>query len=93
MNHDPKLFPEPDKFVPERYLNNTKTMMAAANGKIDYRDHFTFGWGRRICPGIHLVLNNVCDTNWAKLIYLFIFCFRPRYNCLTCSYASFQNAK
>lgn len=64
MNHDPKLFPEPDKFVPERYLNNTKTMMAAANGKIDYRDHFTFGWGRRICPGIHLVLNNVCDTNW-----------------------------
>jgi cytochrome P450 len=30
-------------------------MGAAANTKIEERDHFGFGWGRRICPGIHLV--------------------------------------
>ena len=29
-------------------------MAAAANSKPGERDHYTFGFGRRVCPGIHL---------------------------------------
>jgi cytochrome P450 len=49
MLHDPILYPEPDTFKPERFLN--------ADGSL--RDDpvltSTFGFGRRICPGRHFV--------------------------------------
>ncbi|KAI9274024.1 cytochrome P450 [Helicostylum pulchrum] len=48
------IYPNPKKFEPERFMNNLKTMQSAANGKLEERDHFNFGWGRRICPGIYL---------------------------------------
>ncbi|KAI9491276.1 cytochrome P450 [Zychaea mexicana] len=54
MHKNPKLFPDPDKFIAERFVNKTQTMQSAASGKIEDRDHFLFGWGRRVCPGIHL---------------------------------------
>ncbi|KAH9986740.1 cytochrome P450 [Russula compacta] len=47
--HDPALYPEPDIFKPERFLNpdgslrDDPTLIAA------------FGFGKRICPGRHLV--------------------------------------
>ena len=55
MHRNPKAYEEPDTFKPERFLNNTKTMMAAMNGALEGRDHYNFGWGRRVCPGAHLV--------------------------------------
>ncbi|GAA5808616.1 hypothetical protein MFLAVUS_002008 [Mucor flavus] len=48
------VYPEPEKYIPERFLSNTKPMQTAANGKVEDRDHFNFGWGRRICPGISM---------------------------------------
>lgn len=39
-------YPNPEKFEPERFMNNLKTMQSAANGKLEERDHFNFGWGR-----------------------------------------------
>ncbi|KAI9251495.1 cytochrome P450 [Phascolomyces articulosus] len=54
MHRDPHRYPDPDMFYPERFLEETRTMAAAAAGKIDERDHFMYGWGRRICPGILL---------------------------------------
>ncbi|KAI8886991.1 cytochrome P450 [Backusella circina FSU 941] len=41
-------------FDPERFLHDDKTMSASANGKPEERDHFRYGWGRRICPGIYV---------------------------------------
>ncbi|KAI7864506.1 cytochrome P450 [Spinellus fusiger] len=54
MHRNPDIYPDPEKFIPERFSNNKSTFHASANGNTKDRDQFTFGWGRRICPGIHL---------------------------------------
>ncbi|KAI8100200.1 cytochrome P450 [Halteromyces radiatus] len=54
MHMNPDVYYDPEIFKPDRFLNNTRTMSSAANGNIKQRDHFIFGWGRRLCPGIHL---------------------------------------
>ncbi|KAJ7931239.1 cytochrome P450 [Mycena leptocephala] len=49
--HDEEIFPEPFVFRPERYLTGgeeASSTVAAA-----------FGFGRRICPGMHLAENSV----------------------------------
>ncbi|CAO3695805.1 unnamed protein product [Rhizopus stolonifer] len=53
------FYKDPQHFRPERFFENTKKMRVAAHAKIDERDHFGFGWGRRICPGIHLAENQI----------------------------------
>ncbi|KAI8877874.1 cytochrome P450 [Backusella circina FSU 941] len=47
-------YADQEAFVPDRFLHDPKTMTAASNGKFSERDHFNFGWGRRLCPGIYL---------------------------------------
>jgi cytochrome P450 len=48
--HDPELYPDPEAFKPERFLNEDGT----------FRDDpvitLAFGAGRRICPGRHFVV-------------------------------------
>lgn len=46
MHMDPRIYQGPEKFDPKRFSDNLKTMQAAANGKLEERDHFNFGWGR-----------------------------------------------
>ncbi|KAF9559433.1 cytochrome P450 [Agrocybe pediades] len=50
--HDPKHFPNPDVFDPERFLSNGRV-------RTDIRDpvDIAFGYGRRICPGNHIALS------------------------------------
>ncbi|KAI9266096.1 cytochrome P450 [Sporodiniella umbellata] len=54
MNYDPNIYEDPNVFRPERFMKNICEMDAAVKANIEKRDHFSFGWGRRICPGIHL---------------------------------------
>nr|VWO96656.1 N/A [Ganoderma boninense] len=46
---DPELYPQPDEFIPERFLDPT--------GNVDVRGRdpadVAFGFGRRFCPGRH----------------------------------------
>ncbi|KAI7871296.1 cytochrome P450 [Spinellus fusiger] len=58
MHRNPNVYPDPEKFIPERFINNTSTLHASANGKPTERDQFNFGWGRHICPGIYLPSTN-----------------------------------
>ena len=55
INMDPQRHPEPRKFDPCRFVEDTQSLAdAAANPDASKRDQFTFGAGRRICPGIHV---------------------------------------
>ena len=49
--HDERLYPEPFLFKPERYMVPLSDPLAEKE-----RDPLTyaFGYGRRVCPGLHL---------------------------------------
>ncbi|KAL0954893.1 hypothetical protein HGRIS_003826 [Hohenbuehelia grisea] len=48
LSRDPIMYPEPDKFIPERFLKN-----GVINNNIRDPRTLIFGFGRRICPGRH----------------------------------------
>jgi cytochrome P450 len=55
IHRDPTLWENPDDFEPARYLN--RQLAAADYMKVAdprERDHFTYGAGRRACPGVHV---------------------------------------
>ncbi|KAF8056531.1 cytochrome P450 [Lyophyllum atratum] len=53
MHHDPQRHPDPHTFKPERYINDPTTSSESANlADPNERDHWMFGVGRRICPGM-----------------------------------------
>ncbi|KAI9020041.1 cytochrome P450 [Phycomyces nitens] len=54
MHMDPVRYPEPEKFIPERFLGYSDSMSTLASGSIKNRDQYNFGWGRRLCPGIYM---------------------------------------
>ena len=47
--HDPEIYPDPEKFKPERFLNDDGSV------RDDPTLSLVFGIGKRICPGRHLV--------------------------------------
>lgn len=71
MQHDHVHYPDPNEFRPERFeLRKHKSAFESSieADALD-RDHYAFGWGRRICPGMHLaeasVLLLVARILWA----------------------------
>ncbi|XP_006462255.1 hypothetical protein AGABI2DRAFT_119114 [Agaricus bisporus var. bisporus H97] len=46
ITRDTEVFPEPEEFKPERFIDNTDPIFKNYN--------LTFGFGRRICPGQHI---------------------------------------
>ncbi|KAI1616307.1 cytochrome P450 [Exophiala viscosa] len=55
IHMDPRHHPNPRRFQPERYIDDTQSLYdSAANPDGTKRDVFTFGAGRRICPGMHV---------------------------------------
>lgn len=46
---DPEYFPDPETFDPLRWID--------ANGKLrDDMKSYPFGFGRRVCPGLHVAV-------------------------------------
>ncbi|KIK56315.1 hypothetical protein GYMLUDRAFT_47082 [Collybiopsis luxurians FD-317 M1] len=56
INRDPDVYYEPDKFIPERYLESEKGPFGSIN------DIYAFGFGRRVCAGRHVAENTVWLT-------------------------------
>ena len=71
LHYDPSRYEAPNAFRPERYLNHPLKAGAYAASSDPYeRDHFGFGAGRRICPGMHLAENSLFIT-LAKIMWAF----------------------
>ncbi|KZT36776.1 cytochrome P450 [Sistotremastrum suecicum HHB10207 ss-3] len=49
---DPKHYPSPDEFNPERYIDSSGPKPILRKDVQDPED-YTFGFGRRVCPGRH----------------------------------------
>ncbi|KAI9930338.1 hypothetical protein AWENTII_007721 [Aspergillus wentii] len=73
MHHDERRWEDHDVFDPDRYAGYTMLASEYANSS-DYekRDHYAFGNGRRLCPGIHLGERNIF-LGIAKLLWAFRF--------------------
>ncbi|RCH93775.1 cytochrome P450 1 sub A member 2, partial [Rhizopus stolonifer] len=71
MHLNPNCYTNPEKFIPDRFMDNLRTMQSCANGRIEERDHYNFGWGRRVCPGISLAEAEV----FASFIQVYSRCF------------------
>ncbi|KAH7923755.1 cytochrome P450 [Leucogyrophana mollusca] len=67
---DPVAFPDAEKFDPQRWLDDE------GNLRTDIR-FFTFGFGRRVCPGQH-VANRSIFVNLALLLWSFRIAENPR---------------
>ena len=51
MLHDPKVYYQPDAFIPERFNNDDSKMRKVTD--------LAFGFGRRRCPGIFLAESTI----------------------------------
>jgi cytochrome P450 len=56
FTHDPSVYPKPMEFIPERFLA-TKTHAAETDPRT-----WTFGYGRRVCPGRYVADNALFIT-------------------------------
>jgi cytochrome P450 family 619 len=70
MQHDPTRFPGPDLFDPDHFIGVTKLANELAIGDPEDRDHYGYGAGRRICPGIHLA-ERTMFLAMAKILWAF----------------------
>lgn len=71
VNLNPMRYDHPDRFDPDRFVDLVTSSAALANGPIGARDHVTFGWGRRLCPGMHLA-----DANGFLALATILWCYR-----------------
>ncbi|KAH7381142.1 cytochrome P450 [Phaeosphaeria sp. MPI-PUGE-AT-0046c] len=70
IHRDPARYPAPAIFDPERFIGDDSSSMESANhSDVAQRDHFGFGAGRRICPGMNVadrsMLLGVARIFWA----------------------------
>ncbi|KAL8786715.1 MAG: hypothetical protein Q9195_008090 [Heterodermia aff. obscurata] len=71
LHHDSARYPNPSQYDPSRFKDQTAPASVYANaGDPDKRDHFGYGAGRRICPGIHLA-ERALFLAIAKLLWAF----------------------
>lgn len=71
LHHDSVVFSAPEKFDPSRYEGRTRLAAEyAASTEYANRDHYIYGSGRRICPGIHLAERSMF-LGVAKLLWGF----------------------
>ncbi|RMZ70293.1 O-methylsterigmatocystin oxidoreductase [Pyrenophora seminiperda CCB06] len=71
IHNDPSLHHSPSTFSPSRYLNrplSSAHYMTSPDPAV--RDHFSFGAGRRACPGVHVAERSMF-INMARVLWGF----------------------
>ncbi|KAG2076149.1 cytochrome P450 [Suillus decipiens] len=71
LSRDPIFFPDPENFNPQRWLDSEGRIKDKMNLKF-----LAYGFGRRVCPGLHLA-NNSLYINLALLLWSFRIAQRP----------------
>ncbi|KAI0301395.1 cytochrome P450 [Russula brevipes] len=66
---DPTLFEDPETFNPSRFLFPHKPA-GNWNGKVDGDFTMPFGFGRRVCPGMHVALQSIF-ISIARILWAF----------------------
>ncbi|KAH8587006.1 cytochrome P450 [Bisporella sp. PMI_857] len=69
IHMNPEIHSEPERFEPKRYLDKPLPAAEYINTNDPHdRDHFTYGAGRRVCPGVHVaeksLFINIVRTLW-----------------------------
>ncbi|KAL4947325.1 cytochrome P450 [Aspergillus filifer] len=59
LNMDPEIYPEPEKFIPQRWIDDPKLQKP-----------YLFGHGRRVCPGEEFARNSLFIT-FAQILWAF----------------------
>lgn len=73
IHHSENIYHNEDEFDPDRYLHHEKLANDyAGSSDWEHRDHYGYGAGRRICPGLHLAERNMWRIA-AKLLWAFEF--------------------
>ncbi|XHF97147.1 hypothetical protein AWENTII_000749 [Aspergillus wentii] len=72
IHHDPSIYPNPERYEPSRFEEYPSLAPTYAASGAEHRDHYGYGAGRRICPGIHLAERNLFIAI-AKLLWAFEF--------------------
>ncbi len=73
IHMDPKRFPDPRRFNPDRYKDDHLSLYdAAVHADPAKRDTFTFGVGRRMCAGMHVAERSLY-LGIARLVWAFDF--------------------
>jgi cytochrome P450 len=71
IHSDPDLYPDPDKFNPDRFLGHPQKAGEYVGIADPYkRDHWSYGTGRRVCSGMHVAENSL-HIMFAKLLWAF----------------------
>ncbi|KAF8684939.1 Cytochrome P450 [Rhizoctonia solani] len=77
IHSNPDRYAEPHLFKPERFLDD-KMSMAQSTAQTDplKRDHYAFGAGRRMCPGIQIAEQDMFIA-FSRLLWAFEFSAPP----------------
>ncbi|KAH8892827.1 cytochrome P450 [Thozetella sp. PMI_491] len=73
IQHDPEEYDQPEKFDPERFMRNplgTKHTPAPEDKETGRKPLYTFGLGRRACPGEQFVFNAI-QLTFAQLLWAY----------------------
>ena len=74
LHFDPSLYPDPERFNPDRYMGTAANDLTAGEcmntNDLSKRDHWSFGAGRRACAGYNLAENSLFILT-ARLLWAF----------------------